>query len=120
MKVDTKNMPRMFRVGTDKKIQISHQADIELSPNEQVTFFTEDGAEFDFVRKEWGYYVTPSINRRLKSFGFRTALVQNVKGQVYVFAVEDGKMKEFKNYCYVEEQTVLMWLNLIYHDDSPN
>ena len=28
--------------------------------------------EYDFVKKNWGYYATPSINSRLKIFNFNT------------------------------------------------
>lgn len=120
MKVDTQDKPRYFRVGVDGDIEIAHQADITLDPNEQVTFVTDTGAEFDFVRKDWGYYATPSINRRLKSFGFQTALVQNAKGHVYIFVVEPGKMDAFEEYCRIEKQTVLMWLDRIACDDGDN
>lgn len=117
MKINTENKPRVFNVGVN---EISHEADISLGSNEQVTFVSETGSEFDFVRKEWGYYATPSINRRLKSFGFKTALVQNVKGHVYIFSIEDGKMDLFEDYCKTEEQTVLMWLDRINCDDIHN
>lgn len=120
MKINKKTPARTFRVGSTSEIEISHQADIKLSPNEQITFVTEDGAEFDFVRKNWGYYATPSMNRRLKSFGFATALVQNAKGHVYIFVVELSKMQEFETYCELENQTVLMWFDKIRCDDSTN
>ncbi|KJE37157.1 hypothetical protein UF64_00265 [Thalassospira sp. HJ] len=120
MKIDRKEQPRTFIVGSKKDIEISHTADITLSSDEQVTFLTENGSEFDFVRKQWGYYATPSINRRLKHFGFHTALVQNAKGHVYIFVVEAEKMDGFNAYCKAENQTVLMWLDRIICDDSHN
>ena len=120
MKVDTKGKPRFFRVGLGRDIEIAHQADITLDTNEQVTFVTNTGAEFDFVRKDWGYYATPSINKRLKSFGFQTALVQNATGHVFVFVVEPDKVAAFEEYCRIEEQTVLMWLDRIVCGDGHN
>ena len=120
MKFNQKIPARSFRVGKNSEIEISHQADISLAPNEQITFVTEDGAEFDFVRKNWGYYATPSMNRRLKEFGFSSALVQNAKGHVYIFVIEKSKMHEFEAYCKLENQTVLMWLDKIRCDDSTN
>lgn len=113
MKVDEENKPREFEVGKEIRTTISHAADIFLEPNEQVTFLTENGAEFDFVRKDWGYYATPSMNKRLKKFGFKTALVQNNAGNVYIFAVEIVKMDLFEAYCENHKQTVLMWLDKI-------
>ena len=55
---------------------------IALAPDEQVTFTTEAGGEYDVTRKSWGFYATPSINGRLKTFGLRAALVRNVAGRV--------------------------------------
>ena len=120
MKINRKQKARTFLVGANNDIEISHQADISLSPNEQITFLSGNGSEFDFVRKDWGYYATPSMNRRLKSFGFHTALVQNAKGHVYIFVVEDKKIEQFDRYCKIENQTVLMWLDRIACDDSLN
>tara|TARA_B100001093_G_C26436607_1_gene846274 strand:- start:149 stop:511 length:363 start_codon:yes stop_codon:yes gene_type:complete len=120
MKIDQKNPVRKFYASRNNDIVISHQADITLLPDEQITFLTEDGAEFDFVRKDWGYYATPSINRRLRSFGFHSAVVQNTKGHIYIFVVEQAKMQEFEKYCKTENQTVLMWLDRISCDDSNN
>jgi hypothetical protein len=113
MKIDTNDKPRNFFVGRDIVTTISHEADIYLQPNEQVTFITENGAEFDFVRKDWGYYATPSMNKRLKEFGFVTALVQNEAGNVYIFAVESVRMESFEKYCREHKQTVIMWLDKI-------
>lgn len=120
MKINTKNKPRIFRVGVEQDIEISHMADITLDANEQVTFIADGCEEFDFVRKDWGFYATPSINKRLKSFGFQTALVQNKKGNVYVFVIQLSKKAEFEKYCRTEKQTVLMWLDRISCDDSHN
>ncbi len=120
MKINNKTPARKFRASKNSNIEISHQADITLLPNEQITFLTENGAEFDFIRKDWGYYATPSINRRLRSFGFHTALVQNTKGHVYIFVIEQEKMQAFDTYCKNEDQTVLMWLDKISCDDSNN
>lgn len=120
MQVDKKETPRKFAVGENSDIVISHVADVTLNLNEQVTFHTSDGSEYDFVKKDWGFYATPSINRRLKSFGFRTALVQNKNGHVYIFVVEQGKDEQFDSYCKTENQTILMWLDRINCDDVRN
>ena len=111
MKIDLKDPPRKFKVGQNNQIEISDCGDIELQANEQVTFVSDTGPRFDFARKDWGFYATPSINGRLKREGFKTALVENQKGQIYVMAVENTKFSEFEKYCHEEKQTVLEWLD---------
>lgn len=111
MKIDLKDPPRAFAVGVDGRIVLNHVGDVHLASNEQLTFVTDNGANFDFVRKEWGFYATPSINSRLVQEGFKTALVRNEGGRIYVMVVEDIMMLEFEKYCRIEGQRVLCWLN---------
>ena len=120
MNINHKLPQRIFKVGSNKQIEISHSADIQLEDNEQITLVSQSGTEFDIVRKNWGYYATPSINKRLKNFGFKTALVQNKNGHIYIFLVESGKLDEFDKYCSTEDQTVLMWLDRVACNDSDN
>ena len=61
--------------------------------------------------KDWGFYSTPSINGRLKNEGFKTALVENQNGQIYVMSVDKDKLDLFEKYCKDENQTVLEWLD---------
>ena len=65
----------------------------------------------DFACKDWGFYSTPSINGRLKNEGFKTALVENLKGQVYVMSVDSERIDIFEKYCENESQTILEWLD---------
>ena len=44
MKLDLKEPPRKFKVGQNDQIEISDCGDIELKPNEQVTFVTDTGS----------------------------------------------------------------------------
>jgi len=46
--------------------------------------------------KDWGFYATPSINGRLQQFGFKTALVENPQGRIYVMVVEEEKIELFE------------------------
>ena len=111
MKIDLKAPPRKFKVGQADQIEISDCGDIELQANEQVTFITDTGPRFDFARKDWGFYATPSINGRLKREGFKTALVENQKGQIYVMVIESKKIELFNKYCQEENQTIIKWLD---------
>ena len=107
-----KNKPfRKFRVGAGREIEISHTADVKLEPNEQVTFVTDSETEFDFVRKSWGYYATPSTNGRLINHRLRAALISNVQNMLYVMVCEVGHEKEFEEYLSTEHQTLLTWLD---------
>jgi RNase P/RNase MRP subunit p29 len=111
MKLELKESPRSFVVGIDGGIEIKDMGSVYLAPNEQLTFVTDEGARFDFVRKSWGYYATPSINGRLVQEGFKTALVENEAGRIYVLVIEAGMMQHFEEYCRIEGQKILQWLN---------
>jgi hypothetical protein len=104
--------PRTFEVtGAGVKLMLSDCGRIELAADEQVTFTTPDGGEYDVTRKDWGFYATPSINGRLKSFGLRTALVTNVYGRLYLTLVEKGKEDIFNAYVESDHQKLLCWLD---------
>ena len=74
MKIDLKNPPRSYEVGRTVKLQMKDCGTIRLEPDEQLTFTTEAGAEYDLARKDWGFYATPSLNGRLQQFGLRAVL----------------------------------------------
>ncbi len=111
MNIVSKKPPRVFTVGKEQKITLHDMGDIYLDTNEQVTFLTKDNKEYDICRKEWGYYATPSVNDRLKRFGFKTALVKNVKGQIYIMVVEKDKIDAFNEYLAEESNYILQWLD---------
>ena len=111
MKFSPIEPPRRFIVGRDSDITIEHGANLALRPDEQVTFTTPAGGEYDVVRKSWGFYATPSLNGRLRRYGFRSALVRNSLGQLYLMLVEKDKTAEFETYAAREKQTVLVWLD---------
>ena len=111
MKIDPKTPPRVFTVGFDQTIQMADAGDIHLAPNEQVSFVTEAGGRLDVARKAWGFYATPSVNARLKREGFKTALVENAQGRLYVMVVDVAQRAAFDAYCLAERQTVLEWLD---------
>jgi len=77
-----------------------------------VSFVTESGCECDFSAKEWGFYLGPSLNSRLKKEGFKTALVVNESGQIYVHAVEKNKICEFRKYLETNQNNrIICWLD---------
>lgn len=112
MKFTPIDPPRKFEVtGAGVRLTLSDCARIALLANEQVTFTTEAGAEYDVARKDWGFYATPSINARLKSFGLRSALVLSAYGRLFLVLVEKGKEDAFLAYVEADRQKLLCWLD---------
>jgi hypothetical protein len=103
--------PRVFEVGRGEPIKLKDCAHIRLEADEQVTFETATGAEYDVTRKVWGFYATPSLNGRLERFALRAVLIKNRMGQFFVLLVERGHEPEFERYLDREELTVVTWLD---------
>jgi hypothetical protein len=111
VKIVVHDPPRRFRVGTDGRIELSDCGRIELAADEQVTFTTEAGAEYDVARKAWGFYATPSLNGRLPRFGLRPALVKGLEDKYFVVLVERGREDAFDAYLRGEGLALLRWLD---------
>ena len=103
--------PREFEVGVGEPIRIRDCARIELAADEQVTFVTDSGAEYDVARKSWGFYATPSMNGRLRQFGLRAALVVSPGARYFVFLIEGGKEEDCQRYLDVEGHRIVCWLD---------
>ncbi len=109
MKTKLKKQPRIFEF---KGIRIKDWGKIYLGDDEMVSFVTKSGRECDFAAKNWGFYLGPSVNSRLKKEGFKVALVLNEQGQLYVHAVEKGKMDYFKKYLkHNQNNKIICWLD---------
>ena len=111
MKIKENSPPRTFEVGLGEPVRMSDCAHIELQADEQVTFRTEEGREFDVARKSWGFYATPSLNGRLQGFGLRGVLVKGPTGKYFVWLVEEGKEEGFWTYLRQERHEVVTWLD---------
>lgn len=111
MKITEIRPPREFKVGRAARITLKDCARVALEHDEQVTFVTQDGNEYDVARKSWGYYATPSTNGRLRDFGFRTALVRSAIGRYNVMLVERPRQAEFERYLQDEALAVVCWLD---------
>jgi hypothetical protein len=111
MKFDPKDPPRTFEVGNTVRFTMKDCGSVRLEPDEQLTFTTESGAEYDLARKSWGFYATPSLNARLLQFGLRAVLVKNPIGRFFVLLVERGKDAEFAEYVRVERLETVCWLD---------
>lgn len=112
MKFAPKSPPRRFTVGNAVKFEMKDCGTLSLEPDEQVTFVTESGAEYDVARKDWGFYATPSLNGRLERFGLRGVLIKNrATGRYFVLLVERGHEDAFATYCERENLLVIAWLD---------
>lgn len=111
MKFLPKQPPREFEVGFDKKGVIRDCGTMRLAPDEQITFITEAGNEYDVTRKEWGFYAGPSLNGRLAGFNLRAVLTKNRIGRYFVLLVERGKEAAFERYVREEPLQVISWLD---------
>lgn len=111
MNIKKNDPPRTFEVGFGHTVQMKDCAHIELEPDEQVTFVTESGTEYDVARKSWGFYATPSTNGRLAQFGLRTVIVRNRIGRYFVLLVEEGREALFDEYIAIEELEIMAWMD---------
>jgi len=112
MKIEPKDPPRRFTVGNSVRFDMQDCGSIALAPDEQVTFVTPSGGEFDVARKDWGFYATPSLNGRLPQFGLRAALIRNtMTGRYFILLVEKGREPDFDAYLVQESCAVVSWLD---------
>ena len=111
MKLNKKLPFREFEVGFNKKIIIKDCGSIEMDSDEQVTFTTESGGEYDVTRKEWGFYMGPSLNGRLSFFGLRPILVKNRLNRFFMLLVENGFEDCLKKYLEEEQLSIICWMD---------
>lgn len=110
-----KKKPRLYKVGINNKIVIKDYGKIKLSNNEQISFVGNSGL-YDFCKKNWGFYSTPSINKRLKNNNFETYLVKNIYDDIYLWTVEKNKKKLFHKYLLEENHDIIIRLDNLMND----
>jgi hypothetical protein len=111
VRVERRDPPRRFEVGWGRRFEIHDCGSIDLDPDEQVTFVTDRGGEYDVTRKDWGFYATPSLNARLVGFKLHAVLVRNKIDRYFVLLVEEGKEPAFGQYVTGEELEIVAWLD---------
>lgn len=111
MRFDARQPPRRYPAGRHLPVEIADCGSLHLDADEQVTFVTERGGEYDVARKSWGFYATPSTNARLAGFGLRAALVLNEVDRAFVMLVEAGEEADFQAYLDGEHIRLLAWLD---------
>ena len=106
-----KNPPREFEVGFEYKRIIKDCGTVEMDTNEQVTFITKSGGEYDVTKKDWGFYMGPSLNGRLSSFKFRPVLVKNRLNHFFMLLMEAGFEESFQKYLAEEQLSIISWMH---------
>lgn len=110
--------PRSFQVGRNS-VLLRHVGTLRLEPDELLTLLGDSERELDIVSKEWGFYVTPSLQHRLKSNGLRAALMRNrVTRQLFVVAVFENEIESWTRYMSEEEQELVVWLDSLGEENS--
>jgi hypothetical protein len=88
-----------------------NQLKLNLKKDEQVTFKFLNNCEFDFVKKNWGAYVTPSLFKRCKKFSLKPALIKETKtNKTNLVLVKTGKENFFLNSLKNEKNLLIIWL----------
>ena len=109
-----KKRNRKFIVGKKKNILLIDKGSIYLKKNENISIHFNKLINYDIVRKNWGFYPLPSLNKRLKNFNLKSVLVKNQKLKTFfIMLVINNKKKisEFRKYCKNENLEILLWIN---------
>ncbi|OEU71455.1 MAG: hypothetical protein BA863_18555 [Desulfovibrio sp. S3730MH75] len=112
MKLDIKDDPRCF--SPTETVTLKDFGTIVLEPNEQLTFETEEGKRHDLTRKEWGWYLSNSVNASLKGQGYKTALVMSLfagEPRIFINVVEEDKLDIFFDYIEKNKTKLICWLD---------
>ena len=113
MKIYKKKIPRVFKVGIKNKIILKDVGNVYLRDNENLTFISGKNKKYEICKKNWGFYATSSVNKRLNKEGFKTALVKNWQNKFFVMIVDKNKKTSFKEYCNKEKYRIVQWLDTL-------
>ena len=109
-----KKRNRKFIVGKKKNILLIDKGSIYLKKNENISIHFNKQINYDIVRKNWGFYPLPSLNKRLKNFNLKSVLVKNQKLKTFFIMLvinDKKKISEFRKYCKNENLKILLWIN---------
>lgn len=109
-----KKRNRKFLVGKKKEIELTDKGSIFLKNNENISIHFNKKINYDIAKKNWGFYPIPSLNKRLKKFSLKAAIVENINFKTFfILLVLDNKkkIKDFKKYCLKEDLKFIAWLN---------
>ena len=110
MKIKKKN--RKFKPSKNSNLILKDCGEIVLENNELVTFVSKKklNETYDVTKKNWGYYATPSINKRLLKNNFFAYIVQNRETKnFFIMIVNSTKSKSFLKYIKKENLVLIPW-----------
>ena len=105
---------RKFNTKSRLNTELTLVKKINLKENQQITFVEYSKGkikEYDVVKKDWGYYATPSINKRLKKFKYECALIKNKQNKFFLCLINKNMKKKFILYLKDDDQKIVCWLN---------
>lgn len=102
-----KKLKKKIKIG---KLILKKTADIQLLNNEFITF-KDKNKEYDFSKKNWGYYISPSLNNRLKKNSYVVVIIKNKLNRFFLCGVKKTEKKSFTSYLKETEQKVICKLN---------
>ena len=109
MRSDFQDKPRVFSVNG---IDCKDFGKLHLDEDEMVSLLADNGKECDITAKDWGYYLGPSLNGRLRNQGYKTALVINEFNKLFVMVVDRDKIEAFKKYVKTnQDNRIVCWLD---------
>ncbi len=100
MKFIKKN--RTFLANKRTKIKLKNIGCIQLKKNDHLVIETSRKKN-ELCAMEWGFYITSSLNQRLKKQKISTYLIENNTKKKFVLLVLDKKKKLFMKYCKSEK-----------------
>tara|TARA_E500000178_G_scaffold356577_1_gene435650 strand:+ start:1571 stop:1903 length:333 start_codon:yes stop_codon:yes gene_type:complete len=101
MKFVKKIKKRKFIANKKTNLLVSDVGKIILQSREHLTIETKKRKN-EICAMEWGFYLTPSINQRLKKQNFEVYLVKNKNKKKFIVSVLNNKKKAFHQYAKKE------------------
>ena len=104
------NFDRRFTVGINHDVMITHKATVTLGNDELITVKDTSSNNYDVLCKNFGFYLTPSINKRLSNSNFKLCIVRNENMEYFILIVDNKKISEFNDYCEQESLILVKWI----------
>ena len=100
---------RKFIANNKTNVVLKDVGKVILQNNELLSL-QKSNKKNEICAKEWGFYLTPSINKRLKKQNLIVVLTKNNKNKKFLMLVNKSKLKIFKNYCKKESLKIINWI----------
>ena len=109
MRLRLRKRPRAFDGGG---VTIKDFGKLQLKENEMISIMSKNSRKYDITAKEWGFYIAPSLNSRMRKYGFKVALILNESNKLFINAVEKDKIAKFKKYLKAGRNgKIICWLD---------